>query len=678
VAVADDVSQSRGTSGDLVIDEGNQPPAPNGVVPSARRWRVVLLAGAVYLLFSLIIWSHIWTSHPTSTFTCGCGDGSLVTWYLEWPAYAISHGLNPLYSRAMFYPTGVNLLANASSFAIGMLLAPITWLFGPVATLNVAVTLSPAFSSLAMFVLLRRWVSWAPAAFFGGLFYGFSPFLITNLTDAHFFLGMAVVPPLVVACLDELLIRQRSRPVVTGIVLGLLITLQFFLSTEVLLITTIMGVVGLVLVLGYACWKHFEIVRQHAHYATVGLLSGIVTAGVLLAYPAWFALAGPAHLSGQVWSFLDLKGGGNSFNHLFVPESPAAVRAGLGITSFGLSHATGGYQGAILSPQYFGLGVFAVLVAGLFLWRHDRRLWMFGGFSLVSLILSFGAPKGSLDPWQALANLPEFDNVVPSRFILITYLSVAVMLGLIVEHTYQSLRQRRERSVGVDPDQRWSRLPKWSAAAAGVIVAGLAIVPPAAYLAQNLPISTEPLVVPTWFAMVAPHLRGDQVVLTFPSGAAPVLIWQAVDNMQFSIAEGGGPQATFAQEPEEIPGVDLLGDASISYGIPYSITPSGVLAVRRDLDDWKVTTVVIPDEPGLPVYDQIPSVTVAAALVTAATGKLPVHQSDAWVWAGVNLSSPPVAISTERFSQCTSGLATHGFSAVDHAISCVRGTKHST
>ena len=638
-----------------------------------------MLAGSVYLLLSLIIWSQIWRSHPTTTLTCGCGDGSLVTWYLEWPAYAISHGLNPLYSRAMFYPTGVNLLANAGSVAIGVLFAPITWLFGPVATLNVAVTLSPALSSLAMFILLRRWVSWTPAAFFGGLFYGFSPFFITNLTDAHFFLGMAVVPPLVVACLDELLIRQRSRPIVTGIVLGLLVTLQFFLSTEVLLVTAIMGVVGLVLVLGYASWKHFDLVRQHTRYAVVGLTSGAVTAGVLLAYPAWFALAGPAHLSGQVWSFLDLKAGGISFNHLFVPESQAAVRASLGITSFGLSHATGGYQGAVLSPQYFGFGVFAVVVAGLLMWRHDRRLWLFGGLSLVSLVLSFGAPKGSLDPWQALADLPEFDNIIPSRIVLITYLCVAVMLGLIVEHTYQSVRRRQDRSLGVhQSDRPWRRLPRWSGAAAGVIVAGIAIVPPAAYLGQNIPISTEPLVVPTWFRTVAPHLRGEQVLLAFPSGAGSVLMWQAVDNMHFSIAEGGGPQASFSQEPYEVPGVDVLGNASVSYGIAYPITPSGVLAVRRDLDDWKVTTVVIPDEPELPVYEQIPSVTVAAALITAATGRLPVHHSDAWVWTGVNHSGSPVAISTARFSQCTSGLASHGFSAVEHAIDCVRATKNST
>ena len=34
-----------------------------------------------------------------------------------------------------------------------------------------------------MFVLLRRWVSWAPAAFFGGLVYGFSPFMVTELAS---------------------------------------------------------------------------------------------------------------------------------------------------------------------------------------------------------------------------------------------------------------------------------------------------------------------------------------------------------------------------------------------------------------------------------------------------------------------------------------------------------------
>ena len=94
---------------------------------------MLLLGAGAYLLLSGFVWSNVWR-HPTSTTTCGCGDTSLFTWFLEWPAYAIAHGLNPFYSTAMHVPSGVNLLANTSVVAIGVLLAPVTWLFGPVAT----------------------------------------------------------------------------------------------------------------------------------------------------------------------------------------------------------------------------------------------------------------------------------------------------------------------------------------------------------------------------------------------------------------------------------------------------------------------------------------------------------------------------------------------------------------
>ncbi len=215
-------------------DDALQPLEPTSGSAPRHGWRALVAAGGGYLLLSLYAWSNVWTSHPTSVTTCWCGDSSLFTWYLEWPAYAIAHGLDPFFSTAMNYPTGVNLLTNTSELAFGVLLAPVTWLFGPVATLNVALTVSPALSAIAMFALLRRWVAWTPAAFIGGLFYGFSPFVIASLADAHLMLGMVAVPPLVVACLDELLIRQRHSPVRTGILLGLLVTLQFFIGTVVL------------------------------------------------------------------------------------------------------------------------------------------------------------------------------------------------------------------------------------------------------------------------------------------------------------------------------------------------------------------------------------------------------------------------------------------------------------
>ena len=51
--------------------------------------------------------------------------------------------------------------------------------------------------------------------------------------------------PLRAGCLDDLLIRQRRRPLGVGVALGVLITVEFFVSSEILLISVIAGLVAL-------------------------------------------------------------------------------------------------------------------------------------------------------------------------------------------------------------------------------------------------------------------------------------------------------------------------------------------------------------------------------------------------------------------------------------------------
>ncbi len=332
------------------------------------------------------------------------------------------------YSTAMHYPGGVNLLANTSVVAIGLLLAPVTWLFGPIASLNVALTLAPTLSAVSMYVLLRRWVTWAPAAFVGGLLYGFSPFILVTLTDAHLMLGMAVVPPLVVACLDELLFRQRRKPVPTGVVLGLLLTVQFFIGTEVLVITVLMGVVGVVLIVAYSAWRRPSELRAHAGYAATGLSAGAAVALLLLVIPAWYALSGPSHFGSSVWPGLigriarKQRTVPNYFFFRWSPLNSAVATAH--------DRIVGGYQGPVLSYQYFGTWMAVVVVGGTAAWWRDRRLWLFGAVAAVSAVLSLGSRAGEWLPWKSLQNLPILENVVPYRFVLITYLAVAVMLAL--------------------------------------------------------------------------------------------------------------------------------------------------------------------------------------------------------------------------------------------------------
>jgi hypothetical protein len=613
---------------------------PGADAPSAPRHRLRELAvsGALYLALSVVVWWHVWTTHPSTVTTCGCGDSSLFTWFLAWPAHALAHGLDPFYSTAMFHPHGVNLLANTSEVGLGVALAPVTWLFGPVATLNVALTLSPVLSALAMFVLVRRWVAWAPAAFVAGLAYGFSSLVLVSLTDAHLMIGFLAVPPLVVACLDELLVRQRHRPARVGVVLGLLVVVQFFVGTELLAIMAVVGAVMLGGLLVWAALRHPDELRRRARPALTGLATGTGVAVVLLAWPAWFALAGPAHLSGPIWQRIELGYGGVSLKG-YVWPTPAAA-------SFNaLTARLGGYQGPTLSGQYLGIGLVAVAVAGTAVWRRDRRLWFFGLTALVTVPLSLAVNVGIWVPWRALRHVPLIENIIPSRFVSMTFLALAVMLGVVVDRSRTATARRPggTRAAGT---------------AVGAVVALVALVPVGAYLSASTPMTVRTVTLPAWFATEAPALPAGQVVLAYPvpfSGVQGVLTWQAVGGMHWAVVGGAGPGSIPSRQGDDAEGLRVIAVSSAQSLTAADTTPEEVAAVRRAMDDAGVTTVVVPDQPGLPRYDQVTDAASAVGLMTAATGRAPVRQAGAWVWSDVRSAGPPLTVPTTEFQACIAG-----------------------
>ena len=87
---------------------------------------------------------------------------------------------------------------------------PITKVFGPVVTFNIALRLAPAVSASSMCLVLRRWTRWWPAAFFGGLLYGFSASMDAHLN--YLFLTFAPLPPLIFLLVHEVVVRQSWRP----------------------------------------------------------------------------------------------------------------------------------------------------------------------------------------------------------------------------------------------------------------------------------------------------------------------------------------------------------------------------------------------------------------------------------------------------------------------------------
>ncbi len=610
------------------------------------------LAFAGYLTLSVVLWWHVWSTHPTSVTTCGCGDASLFLWFLEWPAFALAHGHDPFYSTALFHPAGIDLLSNTSVLAIGIVLAPVTWVFGPVATMNVASTLGPAVSALAMFWLLGRWVRWTPAAFVGGLVFGFSSFVFVNLAGGHLMTGVLVLVPLIVGCLDDLLIRQPRPPAVTGAVLGVLVVVQFFLSTEVLVIMALCVVVAVAVLLAYGAVNRWGEVVRRSRPALRGLAVAAAAAAILLAYPLWVTFEGPAHLSGLVWPTLTPGAGGIVLSDLWHPKVMTGLR--------NVMQVVGGYEGPSLPHgEYFGVGLLVVVGAGLIVWWRDLRLWFFNVLGVVSVVLSLGVETHYWVPWRLLARVPLVRNIIPGRFIIITTVCAAILLAVVVDRTHAVLAAWIGRRGATKSDRAFS-IPgvvgTLGAAVVALGVAAVALVPIGSALADNIPLTTRPVTLPQWFADVAPHLPPGQVVLAVPAPFSLIqaaMAWQAVDSLHFNLVGGGGPEGLPVRGGKERAGLVVVSAASISLDGAPEPTVGNVAALRRALAGWGVTLVVIPDPATLARYDRGTNTPSALGLFTLAIGRPPQYVDDSWVWSEVRTLAPALSISTPAYDECT-------------------------
>lgn len=606
--------------------------------PAWSRRRARLVAGGLYLGLSLALWWNVWTSSPTTTTICGCGDSAFTLWFQTFAAHALAHGSNPFFTTLLWHPHGINVLDDASQLGLGIPMAPVTWLVGAVASMNLALVASTFLSAGAMYLLLEHWELWRPGAFVGGLLYGFSPMLLTNLAEARLIVTMLVLPPLIVWLLDRL-VRGTPRPGRDGVVLGLLITAQFFVSSEVLVMTAMACVLGLG-AMAVAGGLSGSLTLAPLSPTIKGFGAAISTAAVLLAYPAWFVLFGPAHLVGKVYPSANL--GANEVTALgFVWPQPVSAA----FTSF--SARVGGYQGPMPSSQYVGLTMVALVVIGGVWFRRDRRLWLFSGLGIVFGWLAFGSSNGGWLPWDLFVNAPVLENIIPTRFLLVTFFCLGVVVAVIADHLVRWLRAQ--------PHGATSR----SAGRLGIVVLALALalLPPVAYYRMLVPLTTQRVVLPTWFRTVAPHLAPHQVLLVIPAPFSVIqsaMTWQSENHLSFSMAGGDGPGSDLAFAGRDRLAQELLAFVSGEF-VPSTVTPTGIVAVRRALHDWGVDEVVMPVEPTLPRYDQPFLPNQAAGLLTAATGKVPRSQAGALVWRIAGDETTPRAVTAATFIGCTVG-----------------------
>jgi len=410
--------------------------------------REFTLVAACYVLAAIAVTALLWKD-PASRMVAGdTPDTDQAAWWLRYTALAVTHWHLPaLVTTSMNVPTGVNLMWNNALLVPGLVLSPVTVLFGPQVSLNVLLTVGFAGSATSLYWVLRRWRVGTVAAVAGGLVYGFSP-AVAQSAIGHFHIQFAVFPPLIVYLVARLL-TGRGEPFRTGAALGLVVALQLLSGEELLFNTGLAIVVGLVV----AAAGRFRFTAGEdpgqgpAAEKWLGLASGIMTAAgifiMIVGYPLWTQFAGPLVQHGS--PFLldyyknDLQG--------FVKPSRLQL-----VHTASTANFVDQFQGG--APEYLGyLGWPLVLVlawATVALWRVLAARVLAVTFlvleicSLGGTLLAGGHVHSWIKlPWYWVEQLPLLSSAVVDRFSVTADGCAAALLALAIDAAWQSVPARR-------------------------------------------------------------------------------------------------------------------------------------------------------------------------------------------------------------------------------------------
>jgi hypothetical protein len=512
-------------------------------------------------------------------------------------------------------PSGINLMWNTAMLLPGVLLAPVTGLAGPQASLTVITTVGFAGSATALFLVLRRWDLSLPAAALAGAVYGFSPALLQT-ARSHYNLELAILPPLIVSACARLMVGPRLpayRPgraplrwlgrlpawLPTGAWLGLLLAAQIFVMEETAL-TTALTCVLIVLVLAIS---RPQAAIERLRPAAAGLAIAVVVALALSGPALWTQFHGPLTVHGSSHPLDVYVNGLTSF---VTPQGSlvfhtAASAAAAARSKAGLAE----YLGYLGWPLIAALAVAAVVT-----WR--RLAGRVAAVTLVVLcVLSLGGHPlithtyyRTIDlPWYWIEKVPVIAAILTDRLSIVADGAAATLLAVGIDevrtrlagHRFARLAQPAVLAVAVIcclpllprplPDARVTPLPEgWS-----TVFAGLHLAPDSRVLVLPFPRPSETLPL-RWVADSAkpPVMTGGYFVGPGKGGQArlgPQMSPRLPEYLNYLWSEGvpnGSPYRTQAR----IAAGEWRGLSEQGWSVPH---PSAALAAMAS---WRPQTVV--------------------------------------------------------------------------------------
>jgi hypothetical protein len=526
----------------------------------------------VYLTFALWVTHGLWPDPNVRAIGENANDQVLIEWFLA-HGVLVWRGDFSFVTDRLNSPDGVNLMSNASHIVHGVLMAPVTVLFGAAVSFALLVALNLAATAAGWYLLFARGLGLnRGAALVGAFFTGFAPGMISQSNSHLHMTAQWLVPPMVWCVIKLTRVQTPRSTLITAFGLAALVCTQLLLGEEVLFLTALtLLLFGLI----YAAIRW----RWTIEMAPRFLAGGVVAAGVSLlamAYPLWVQLDGPLHTPNAPFAPI----------YFYADIASYAVISPLSIA--GSTEAGKLATSATEMNAYLGLPLLFVLL-GLAVWRWRSPVVVAASVAgIVMAILSFGpfpAINGERTGWPSLynniADIPLVNGALPTRYSL----ALIPLIGLVL-------------AICVDAAVR-------AGGAARVIV-------PVAIVAALVPTLPKPLTtverapVPEFITsgdwrQCAPD-GGVLVPVPLPTPTEPdAMRWPAAANDAFGIPEGFfigpyGPEGRSSIGTYKQPTSALLADVAHTGALP-AITDATRALARRDLAFWKADCVALAHGP---------------------------------------------------------------------------------
>ena len=387
-------------------------------------------------------------SWPRATYLAGklpaTRDAGSYVWDFWWVAHQLVHLGNPWATRAIAAPVGVQLGLHALLPLPGVLLAPVTLIFGPSASYNLLSIALPGLLCYATYRVARLWLRSQPGAIAAGAFFGLSSMLVwrswyhLNLALGELFIPIAL----------EAAVRLTRRPgwrqaVILGVVLGAAVLTDQEMAVLVIIVA----------VLTLAPWllrrtAPGPVVKQSVAKLRAAGLAAVVA--LVLASPQLIAIMQQARSGGMTSPPGSLqasyRGYSGSLPDMFAP-SPR-------IADFGLGHLGFIFHGPLSDGvPTFGLLLSVLAVAGTAAqWRRvSTRLlalcWLACAALALGPVLRVGphllipVPQlvgnwrvSAVMPFTWFAKLPGLSGFrEPDRMMMLGILPAALLAGAAVD-----------------------------------------------------------------------------------------------------------------------------------------------------------------------------------------------------------------------------------------------------